>query len=156
MKSNEQAIQLNVDEVKLQYKTKTKASERIKIKNSQEAYDVLIQHWDNDVIQLQEEFKILLLNRSHSILGIATISVGGLTGTVIDVRKILQIALKANSSSIILSHNHPSGNTNPSDADRSVTRKIKEAAAIMDINVLDHVIVCPEGAFFSFADEGLM
>jgi len=83
------------------------------------------------------------------------VSVGGLTGTIVDVRNILQTALKANACSVILAHNHPSGNPNPSDADIQITRRVNEAAKIMDIQVLDHLILLTEG-YYSFADEGRM
>jgi len=83
------------------------------------------------------------------------VSVGGLTGTIVDVRNILQTALKANACSVILAHNHPSGNQNPSDADIQITRRVNEAAKIMDIQVLDHLILLTEG-YYSFADEGRM
>ena len=156
MKTQNHSTPFMVDEVQLLYKTRTKPSERIKIKSSQEAYRTLLDHWDVNTIDLQEEFKILLLNRGHAVLGIATISVGGLTGTVVDVRKILQICLKANCCSVILSHNHPSGNSNPSEADISITKKIKDAGMMIDIKVLDHLIVCQEGRYFSLADEGRM
>lgn len=156
MKTHDQKLCSRVDEVKLRYKTKTKASDRIKINNSRKAYDTLLLHWDTETIELQEEFKILLLNRSHAVLGIADISVGGITGTVIDIRKILQLALKSNCTSIILAHNHPSGNTQPSEADINVTKRIKNAGAIMDINILDHIVVCKDNSFYSFADEGII
>jgi len=83
------------------------------------------------------------------------VSVGGLTGTIVDVRNILQTALKANACSVILAHNHPSGNPNPSEADIQITRRVNEAAKIMDIQVLDHLILLTEG-YYSFADEGRM
>ena len=89
------------------------------------------------------------------MLGYSLISMGGLSGTVVDVRIIMQTALKANACSIILSHNHPSGNLTPSSQDRDINNKIKEAGRFLDIPVLDHLILTPE-AFLSFADEGLM
>jgi DNA repair protein RadC len=83
------------------------------------------------------------------------VSEGGITGTVADPRLILKKALAYNAVSIILCHNHPSGNLKPSKADEMLTKKIKEAAALLDIKVLDHIIVSTEG-YFSFADEGLL
>ena len=102
-----------------------------------------------------EEFWILLLNRNNLVIDKVMVSQGGLSGTVIDVRIILKMALEKLACSIILCHNHPSGNLIPSEADKEITRKIKEAGKHMDIPVLDHVII-GNGSYFSFADEGLI
>lgn len=102
-----------------------------------------------------EEFWILLLNRNNKVIHRFMTSKGGLTATVIDVRTILKTAIDRLATSMILSHNHPSGNLTPSDADMQITRKLKEAGKIMDIQVLDHVIVSHYG-YYSFADNGLL
>lgn len=102
-----------------------------------------------------EEFWVLFLNRSNTEIGKLMVSQGGLSGTVIDVRIILKAALEKYASALILCHNHPSGNVQPSDADRKITRKIKDAASLMDMKVLDHLIIARE-QYFSFADEGLI
>jgi len=102
-----------------------------------------------------EEFWILLLNRNNLVIAKEMVSQGGLSGTVIDVRLILKMAIDKLACSIILCHNHPSGNLVPSEADKEITRKIKEAGKQMDIPVLDHVII-GNGSYFSFADEGLI
>jgi DNA repair protein RadC len=102
-----------------------------------------------------EEFWILLLNRNNLVIDKLMVSQGGYSGTVIDVRIILKKALDKLACSIILCHNHPSGNLVPSEADKEITRKIKEAGKHMDIPVLDHVII-GNGSYFSFADEGLI
>ncbi len=102
-----------------------------------------------------EEFWILLLSRSNRVIDRQMISQGGLSGTVIDVRIILKAAIEKLASSVILCHNHPSGNLQASEADRNITRKTKEAGLLMDIQVLDHIIIGNE-KYFSFADEGLI
>jgi len=102
-----------------------------------------------------EEFWILLLNRSNKIIDKIRISKGGITGTVTDIRIIMKEALDKKATSIILCHNHPSGNVKPSESDIKITKKIKEAGEIMDIKVLDHIIVV-EKEYFSFADEGMI
>ncbi|MFW5699853.1 MAG: RadC family protein [Bacteroidota bacterium] len=102
-----------------------------------------------------EEFWLVLLNRSNTILGQIKISQGGTAGTVIDIKIILKHAIDQRASSIILVHNHPSGNVAPSHADKTITAKLKTAADYMDISVLDHIIVT-EKSYFSFADEGLL
>lgn len=102
-----------------------------------------------------EEFWVLYLNRSNRIMEIRKISQGGTAGTVIDVKIILKHAIEKLCSSLILCHNHPSGNLKPSEADIHITRKLKNAAEFMDIQLLDHLIVTTTGSY-SFADEGMI
>lgn len=139
-------------EVELVYKNAVKASERFQIKESQDAYKILMQSWDENKIGFIEQFKILLLDRSNKVLGIYDVCQGGTCGVVVDVKLVFAAALKASAHSIILSHNHPSGNLNASEADRQITTKIKRAGAILDIPVLDHIIVTSEG-YYSFVDN---
>jgi DNA repair protein RadC len=103
----------------------------------------------------QEVFAVIFLNQANRIIHFETVSSGGLTGTVADPRIILKKALDEQAVSIILCHNHPSGNLQPSLADRELTAKIREAARLFDIKLLDHIIVSTEG-YLSFADEGLL
>jgi len=103
----------------------------------------------------QEVFAVAYMNQANKINHIEFISKGGITATVADPRVILKKALEEDAVSIILCHNHPSGNLKPSSADQQLTKKIKEAAAYFDIKLLDHIIVSDEG-YFSFADEGLL
>ncbi len=102
-----------------------------------------------------EEFWILLLNRSNKVLSRERISMGGVSGTVVDAKIIFKKALDQLASSIILCHNHPSGNLKPSQADLDITKKLKKAGEVLEISVLDHVIVSENG-FYSFADEGML
>ena len=94
----------------------------------------------------------MLLNRANKILGIFTVSTGGVAGTVADPKVTFATALKGNASSIILAYNHPSGNLKPSEADRQLTNKLSQAGKLLDISVLDHLIITAE-EYFSFADE---
>lgn len=144
-----------VAEINVTYKPKFKASERPKIDSSKDVYNILFENWDMNKIELLEQFKILLLNRANKVLGIYEVSSGGIAGTVADPKLIFSAALKGCASSIILSHNHPSGNLKPSQADISLTQKLITAGSFLDIAVLDHVIVTSEG-YLSFADEGLL
>lgn len=146
---------LKVAEVELIYKTKVKASERPKITCSKDAYKLFLETWDENKIELVEQFKVLLLNRGNRVLGIYEVSTGGITGTVADIRLIFAAALKANSIYIMLCHNHPSSNLTPSRADDQMTAKFKEAGKYLDITVLDHLIVSKEG-YYSYADEGVL
>lgn len=102
-----------------------------------------------------EVFAVLFLNRANKIISFQIISTGGLTGTVADPRVILKKAIEEEATSIVLSHNHPSGSLKPSRADEELTQKIRLAATYLDIKVVDHIIVSDEG-YFSFADEGLL
>src|SRR5690606_1839756 len=112
-------------------------TEKIKIKNSKDSYELLLSCWNRRTIELQEEFKVLLLNRNHQVLGIYPLSKGGVTGTVVDAKLVFSVALKCNAPSIIIAHNHPSGNLNPSEADKNLTSKLKEASKYLDITLLD-------------------
>ncbi|MBZ4675661.1 MAG: hypothetical protein JG782_280 [Anaerophaga sp.] len=102
-----------------------------------------------------EEFWVLILNQANKVIQQFNASKGGISGTVIDVRLIMEKALYQHASSLILCHNHPSGNRQPSKADISITQKLSHAGKILDISVLDHVIIA-ENHYFSFADEGLL
>ena len=101
-----------------------------------------------------EEFWVLYLNNSNKVIYKSQISKGGLTGTLVDTRIVFKMALEHNATSIILSHNHPSGKLQASDADIQITKKLKEAGKSLDIQILDHVIIT-EHSYFSFADEGI-
>lgn len=102
-----------------------------------------------------EEFWILLLNRGNKILNSVCISQGGLSGTVADPKKIFKTALEQYAASVILCHNHPSGNTRPSESDIRLTQKLKKAGSFLDLPVIDHIII-GEDSYFSFADEGIL
>lgn len=102
-----------------------------------------------------EEFWVVYLNNSNSVLDKQQLSKGGITGTLVDVRLVLKTALQLNAVGIVLAHNHPSGTLRPSQSDKQLTQKLKIAAASLDVKVLDHIIVT-EKAYFSFADEGLL
>ena len=155
MKNAIQLSMFGVAEVQLIYRSKVPASQRRSIKCSRDAFDLFLQSWDLNTLEYVEEFKILLMNRSNAVLGILAVSKGGLSGTVTDVRLIFQAAIKANASGIIVAHNHPSGNLNPSESDTKITQKIKEAGNLIDIQLLDHLIITEED-YYSFADNGLL
>jgi len=155
METNQTTDWMKVAEIELIYRSEVRASERPTIMDSNGAYQLLMNYWDLNRIELLEEFKILLLNQSNRVLGLFPLSSGGITGTVADPRLIFAAAIKACAVSIILSHSHPSGNLKPSRADEELTTKIRMAGQLFDIRVADHLIVSRAG-YFSFADEGLM
>ena len=123
-----------------------------KISSSKQAFEILEPLISDNKY---EEFWILLLNRANNLISCRQISEGGISGTLVDLRKIFKIAIEENACSIILAHNHPSGNIAPSDADKSLTKKIKESGFIIDIPVVDHIIVS-NNDYYSFADEGTL
>ncbi|MBN7815133.1 JAB domain-containing protein [Algoriphagus pacificus] len=156
METSERKIDLGiVAEIQLSYSNTVKASQRPKVTCSRQVYEVLVESWDKGSLDFVEHFKVMLLNRANRVLGMVTISAGGTAGTVVDIKLILATAIKANASSMILSHNHPSGNLMPSEQDKRLTNRVKDAGKLLDIPVLDHVIVTSEG-YFSFADEGVL
>jgi DNA repair protein RadC len=126
--------------------------ETIQIKCSRDVADIF-QPILSDLIH--EEFWILFLNRSNKVINRMKLSQGGLSGTVTDVRIVMKRAIEYLASGIIVCHNHPSGNLNPSESDTKITGKIKEAGAFMDIQLLDHLIISDKD-YFSFADNGLL
>lgn len=141
-------------EVEIKYKTKVKPMNRPKIVQSKEMYDYFLTLFSPDTLEHHEEMFVFVLNRASRILGWAKLSSGGLAGTVCDARIIGQIALLSNAQSIILAHNHPSGELKPSETDIKLTRTIRDALKLFDIQLLDHLIITTEG-YTSMADEGL-
>lgn len=124
------------------------------IKSSKDAYNVISQYYGDD-IDVFESFFLLLLNTSNNTIGYAKISQGGIAGTIVDVKIIAKYCIDSLCSGVVLAHNHPSGNCNPSDADRKVTSRIKEALKLIDVLVLDHIILTSDD-YFSFGDNHLL
>ncbi len=143
-----------IDEIKITYSS-ISYNERIKIFDSTKAYNSFKDSWNIETIELFEEFKIILLNHASEVLGIYTVSKGGISSTVVEIRHILFVALKTNSTGIILAHNHPSGNLKPSSSDLKLTERMNEACKVMDLNLMDHIILSKQ-SYFSFKDEGYL
>lgn len=151
----EQIDLFKISEVELVYRNKVKARYRPKVTSSKEAYRLFRQNWDDCKINLLEQFKILLMDRGNRCLGIADISQGGVTGTVVDPKIVFATALKARACAIILGHNHPSESLQPSQADIQLTKRLVQAGQCLDLHVLDHLIVTHD-EYYSMADEGLL
>lgn len=126
---------------------------RSKIAGSRDVFEFI--HEDYEGVNY-ELFFAIFMNRANRVLGKVRISEGGISGTVADPKKIFKMALDYKASSMILSHNHPSGNCQPSEADIQLTRKLKEAGQLLDLPVLDHIIYGDKDTYYSFADEGLI
>ena len=144
-----------VSEISLKYRPRMRHAEAMQISSSSQAHDAFQAVWDFDTISLKESFKVAFLNRSNRLLGIIHLSEGGISETVVDIRHLIAVALKSNSSSILLAHNHPSGSLKPSVADKVLTKKIIGASHYFDIKTLDHLILTSE-SYFSMGDEGLI
>jgi len=126
------------------------------ITSAQGAYDQLTAFFPAETICLQERFVAMYLNRANRVLGVYELSKGGMTGTVVDIRLLLSVALKIAATGIILCHNHPSGNLQPSNSDRDITNKIREACKLFDIKVLDHLLITADRKYYSMMDEGVL
>ena len=130
----------------------SEALEKPSIKNSQIAYECFYAHLsDLD----HEQFWIMLLNNANKVIKLEKIGVGGMTGTTADPKKIFKCALENNAASVMLCHNHPSGNIFPSNADKQITNNLVKAGQLLEIKILDHIIIGNDN-YFSFADEGIL
>jgi DNA repair protein RadC len=137
-------------EIKLKYINGT--IKKFKITSSHDSNDVLREIMDSDTLLLREEFVVIFLNNSNNSIGWHKLSIGGMTGTLVDIRLLMVTALQCGAVSMILAHNHPSGNLKPSKNDIELTDRIKKASSLLDIKVLDHLIIT-EHNYYSFADD---
>ena len=141
-------------EIKVTYRKKSNSFDLIKVTQSSEIEELLRNVWSNQ-IEYKEEMILFCLNRQNEVLGYSKVSSGGSSGTVIDNKIILQIALNTHSSGIIVAHNHTSGNLKPSQSDIEVTRRLRSACELIDIKLLDHIILSKE-SYLSMTDHGLI
>lgn len=141
-------------EIQVNYTSKVKKSEMVIVINSKDALKCFRHIWSERISYVEESY-ILLLNRANKVLGWVKLSSGGTTATVVDQKMIFQTALKTNACSVILAHNHPSGNLKPSETDIKLTREISATGRILGIPLIDHLILTDE-SYYSFADEGMM
>lgn len=144
-----------VSEVDIIYRNQVPYNERIRIKQSYTAFQILRQSWDENKIELLEQFKILLLDRKSNCLGISEISTGGISSCIVDPKIVFATALKAKASGLILAHNHPSGNLVASEADLALTKKLTDGGKLLDIAIIDHIIITAQN-YYSFSDNGDM
>lgn len=142
-----------ISEVEISYRNHCCMRDAPRVSASVDAEKIFRENWSAD-IELLEEFVVMLLNKANQVKALFRVSRGGVDGTVVDVRIVFAVALKAIASGIILAHNHPSGNLCPSQADIDLTKKFRSAGAVLDLKILDHIILAPHGGFYSFADEG--
>ncbi|MDF0719977.1 JAB domain-containing protein [Kaistella sp. PBT33-4] len=143
----------NVAEIQVSYSPQKILD--FKVVDSKKSFELMLQKWEQGRIEMQEEVKLLLLNRNNKVLGIYSLATGGITSCVVDVRIILAVALKALATGIILVHNHPSGNLAPSVDDKKITEQLNLSCKLIGITLVDHLIITRDD-YFSFADEGLL
>lgn len=142
-----------VNVVSLTYKLKYDTTDYPIIKSSKDAANIFYESWDKDTIGLEEQFKVLYLNRRNQVIGLYNSGIGGTDGVIVCNKKILACGLKLVASAMIIAHNHPSGNRKKSQSDIQVTKSLKECGRIMNIQLLDHIILLPNGNYVSFADD---
>lgn len=142
-----------VSEIQVSYYPRLIQSQ--KITSSSDAVEIIRKAWDKRTIEMQEEVKLILLNQSNTVLGIHNLSRGGINSSLVDVRLILSVALKCLATRLILIHNHPSGNLNPSKSDLDIVKKLNESCKLLDITLLDSIIITKE-SYMSFGDDGIL
>lgn len=147
----------SVGEVALTYKRKSVKGSDFKIKGARDVRDFILERWDDPgSIDVKEKFYAMFLNRSNRVMSLLKVSEGGISGTTVDIRHIAVTALLMMASSVIVVHNHPSGNLKPSEGDMKITHKMKNAFLLIDIELLDHVILTSSGEYSSMADDGII
>ncbi len=143
-----------VAEISLSYKRKKRIPDLGEIKSSEAAVKTILRFYKD--IEIRESFWIICMCRNNTPVNVFQLSQGGICGTVADPKLVFMIALKSLATSIILIHNHPSGNLKPSLADIELTDKMIKAGKLLELVVLDHIILTPENGYFSFGDNDLM
>jgi DNA repair protein RadC len=146
---------MQLPELKIRVERKAGDGSTYQVTSSKTAYQFFYSIFDADTILWTEESAMIILNRANEIIGYSKISSGGTAGTVVDAKVIFTKALLAGGHSIILAHNHPSGNPQPSEQDIKLTKQLIKAGEVLEIRVLDHIIVTDKG-YTSMADEGYM
>lgn len=150
MKTSEKSF---VKEYKLSV-SNNNSFEKKKISSSEDAYNFIRQFYKED-IEIYESCFLLMLDRANQTIGWAKISQGGIIGTIVDTKIVCKYAIDSLANSVILAHNHPTGNLNPSEADKTITRNIAKALKVVDSKLLEHLIITSEN-YYSFADNGLI
>jgi len=126
-------------EISVNYNTTNQ--QRVRITSHKEAYELIIKNWNLNIIEFQEECKVILMNKGNFVLGIFDVSKGGIDSSVVDIRIILAVALKCSATQLILVHNHPSGSLTPSNSDKNITEKLSKACDLLNLTLLDHLII---------------
>jgi DNA repair protein RadC len=145
----------NIGEVTVSYVFKGSVKDRPIVKSSHDVYNIAMKIMDQGAMGMQEQFLAIYLNRAQRVIGAKVHFIGGIASVVVDIKVIAATAITLMASSVILVHNHPSGNLEPSEQDRRLTIRLKESLKLFDIELLDHMIVTPEMEWLSFVERGL-
>ena len=154
IKSKKSQVVPEFHEVEIVY-SGPKTAELRKITCSKDCEHLLRQIFDERKLNYKESFHVILLNRANNPIACSRIGEGSTTGVVVNLKEIFQLALLGNACGIIIAHNHPSGNSQPSEQDNILTQKVRKAAEMMDISLLDHIILAEE-SYYSYSDHGLL
>ena len=146
----------NLGEVTVSYVFKGSVKDRPIVKSSHDVYNIAMKIMDQGAMGMQEQFLAIYLNRAQRVIGAKVHFIGGIASVVVDIKVIAATAITLMASSVILSHNHPSGNLEPSEQDRRLTIRLKESLKLFDIELLDHMILSPEGEWLSFMERGII
>lgn len=145
----------NLGEVEVSYKYKSTLENRLVVKTPEDALNTLRCLFHTERMGIQEQFIVIFLNRANMVIGSCNLFKGSNSACVVDVKLILAVGLKLMANSVIISHNHPSGNLKPSSEDISLTKKIQSALDAVEMSLLDHLIVSPDFKYLAFSEEGL-
>ena len=140
-------------QIKISYSLNIPEDQKTFVRSPDDVFNYMREIWED--IEYRESFYMICLSTSNLVIGYYLVSLGGLRATFTDIRMIVQVALMSNASSVIILHNHPSGNKRPSEADKNITKRVKLALKLMDICLHDHIIML-NNDYFSFANEGLL
>lgn len=151
--TGKQPAKKTVREIELSLK-EVPGLEQKKLSSSVDIYEFLLEIWDKNLLNIQEQFYILCLNNANNLIGYIELSKGSVTGTVADPELVVAIAAKSLAKSVVIAHNHPSGSLKPSAADLKLTKQLSEALKLITVRLTDHIIISPNGRYYSFADEG--
>jgi len=146
----------NIGEVKVSYVFHGSVKDRPIITSSNDVFKIAMMVLNQETVGMQEQFLAIYMNRAHRVIGAKVHFIGGISSVIVDVKVIAATAVSLMASSVIVCHNHPSGNLEPSVQDQRITVKLKESLKLLDIELLDHMIVTPEGDWLSFLERGLI
>lgn len=142
-----------VAEIEINYKPLI--TDQTVITSSSQAYELINSLWNKETINLQEQFAALFFNQSKKMIGWRVISTGNMTTCIVDIKLLVSLALHCMATHVVIVHNHPSGNLKPSQSDEDITKTIKDALKLIDVQLMDHLIITENG-YYSFSDEGFL
>lgn len=143
-----------VAEMSIKYESKVPASERMEVKSSDEMASTFLEIYDKDTIEMTETAYAMIMNKRLKVMGVICVGMGTSCNTIVDIRKVMQAALLCNGTCVAICHNHPSYDVRPSKDDDLMTNKMNVACNSLGMQFIDHIILAPDGTYYSYADEG--